>query len=148
MYVQLDDWVLCRIYNKKGKIEKYNSTEDETSSEISKFHDDHHHEIETKPDITGMVVGANDQLYRDTSESMPRLHTSDSSCSEHVLSPDVTCEREVQSEPKWKETLGFDFDFDFNFMEDDNNNNNYLFAPPVQYSMNQISPFQDVFMSL
>lgn len=43
-----------------------------------------------------------DLLYFDTSESLPRLHA-DSSCSEHVLSSDFTCEREVQSQPKWGE---------------------------------------------
>ncbi|KAJ6709347.1 putative proteinC TRANSCRIPTION FACTOR 56 [Salix koriyanagi] len=46
---------------------------------------------------TGTV---NDYMYFDTSDSVPRLHT-DSSCSEHVVSPEFTCE--VQSEPRWKE---------------------------------------------
>ena len=27
--VQLDDWVLCRIYNKKGVIERYDTVDDD-----------------------------------------------------------------------------------------------------------------------
>lgn len=42
------------------------------------------------------------------SDSIPRLNT-DSSCSEHVLSPEFTCEREVQSQPSrmkdWERTF-------------------------------------------
>ncbi|XP_028766004.1 NAC domain-containing protein 2 [Neltuma alba] len=144
--LRLDDWVLCRIYNKKGVIEKYN-TQDQKSSRFSSDVDEH----ETKPEIN-MV--ANDQLYMDTSESVQRLHT-DSSCSEHVVSPDVTCcEKEVQSEPKWNELpLGLKddaFDFELNYM--DNMNSNFTgydaFVPQGQYQMNQLSPLQDMFMYL
>lgn len=91
-----------------------------------------------------------DQFHMDTSESFPRLHT-DSSSSDHVLSPEVTCEKEVQSEAKWND-LDAAFDrLDYfqlgNFMDgfapaDD------PFAPQVQYQMDQLSPLQDMFMYL
>jgi len=144
--LQLDDWVLCRIYNKKGKIEKYNDTKPPMFSEEAQF------ENETKPQIkmNGQDDFRNsDQLYTDTSDSVPRFHT-DSSGSEHVVSPDVTCDKEVQSEPKWNEfVLGPDpvsaFDFQLNLMDDGEDD---PFAPQVQYQMNQLSGWQDVFMYL
>ncbi|KAJ1387794.1 NAC domain [Sesbania bispinosa] len=145
------NWIMheYRLAN-KGKIEKYNSV-GMVDQKVAKFSEEFH---ETKPEIKmyGQDDFRNDQLYMDTSDSVPRLHT-DSSCSEHVVSPDVTCEKEVQSEPKWNELeLGPDpvaggaFDFQLNFM--DNNNMNMaggddLFAP--QFQMN---PWQDMFMYL
>ncbi|KAA8531133.1 hypothetical protein F0562_005842 [Nyssa sinensis] len=57
---------------------------------------------------------------------MPRLHT-DSSCSEHVVSPEFMCE--VQSEPKWDDFEKV-LDYQFNYMNafpDD------PFAPQVQF---------------
>ncbi|KAK7399348.1 hypothetical protein VNO78_10530 [Psophocarpus tetragonolobus] len=115
--LRLDDWVLCRIYNKKGKIEKYNGVE--VAEE----------EHETKPEIN--TYGH--QLYMDTSDSLPRLHT-DSSCSDHVVSPDG----EVQSQPKWNDLqLGPDPlpGFDCHFLDDP-------FAPQLH------SPWQDMFAYL
>lgn len=101
--LQLDDWVLCRIYNKKGTIEKQGQVSNRklNSPEIME---------DTKPDIrapfpdpSSATGTANDYVYFDTSDSVPKLHT-DSSCSEHVVSPEFTCE--VQSEPKWKDWGG------------------------------------------
>ncbi|WOG99685.1 hypothetical protein DCAR_0519039 [Daucus carota subsp. sativus] len=57
---KLDDWVLCRIYNKKGSLEKHNANR----------------------------AAANDMAYLDTSDSVPKLHT-DSSCSEQVVSTEL-----------------------------------------------------------
>ncbi|XP_061360029.1 NAC domain-containing protein 2-like isoform X3 [Gastrolobium bilobum] len=147
--LRLDDWVLCRIYNKKGKVEKYNNTVPKFSGEV---HVNYEHENETKPEIHKF---ANDQLYMDTSDSVPRLHT-DSSCSEHVVSPDVTCDREVQSEPKWNELeLQLDdtlFDFQFNYLDDNNLSVDDPFGTQAQaqaqYQINQLSPLQDMFMFL
>ncbi|KAI4336466.1 hypothetical protein L6164_014989 [Bauhinia variegata] len=145
--LRLDDWVLCRIYNKKGTIEKYGPMD----QKLQKFSDMHEHE--TKPEITmlgqqNMVAPStftSDQLYMDTSDSVPRVHT-DSSSSEHVVSRDITWDREVQSEPKWNELglgLGDAFDFQFNYM--DNLSSDDPFAPgdPAQ-----LSPLQDMFMYL
>lgn len=112
-FFQLDDWVLCRIYNKKGgAIEKHAArAADRKPSLASIFRQPATPDTpEQKPDImpqTSAPLPQQQQQYTDlmcfdTSESLPRLHA-DSSCSEHVLSPDFTCEREVQSQPKWAE---------------------------------------------
>ncbi|XP_027344395.1 protein ATAF2-like [Abrus precatorius] len=128
--LRLDDWVLCRIYNKKGKIEKYNSV-GVMDQKAPKFSDEAQFQHETKPEINmyGHDVLRNDQLYTDTS---------DSSCSEHVVSPDVTCDKEVRSDAKWNDLdfgpdpiLGFDILMDLS--SDD------PFAPQAQYQ-----PWQDM----
>ncbi|KAE9601340.1 hypothetical protein Lal_00023712 [Lupinus albus] len=128
--LRLDDWVLCRIYNKKGKIEKLNCMDQKAavsnvSEEVVQY------ENEMKPEIKNMyghIDFRNDQLHIDTSDSSPMW--------DHVVSPDVTCE----SEPKWKELeLGPTFDFQLNEI---NMPPNDPFAP--QYQMN--SPFHDILM--
>lgn len=92
----------------------------------------------------------NDLLHMDTSDSVPRLQT-DSSCSEHVLSPEITCDKEVQSMPKWNDlgnALNDDYNqFNFNYM-DTNSFQDDPFGPQVQYQMDQLSPYQDLFMIL
>jgi hypothetical protein len=135
--LQLDDWVLCRIYNKRGSVEKYygadqdlrNLTEiDERKPKIM---------VPTKTMIT------DDQIHMDTSDSVPKLHT-DSSCSEHVVSPEFTCEREVQSEAKWSEVdnyFGFNYNMDDGFSDDP-------FGRQLQFQMDQLSPLQDMFAYL
>ncbi|KAL2347179.1 hypothetical protein Fmac_001179 [Flemingia macrophylla] len=142
--LRLDDWVLCRIYNKKGKIEKYNTGAPKVNHEVVLHNFEH--ENETKPEIHALGI---EQLYMDTSDSVPRLHT-DSSCSEHVVSPDVTCEREVQSDPKWND-LGLQledvFDFQFNYL-DNNLSVDDPFATQVHYQIGHLSPLQDMFMYL
>ena len=93
------------------------------------------------PAPTGTV---NDYVYFDTSESVPRLNT-DSSCSEHVVSPEFTCE--VQSEPKWKDwgsTNNNALDFPYNYVDATVDAG---FASQFQ-SNNQLSPLQDMFMYL
>ncbi|KAL6296785.1 hypothetical protein ACE6H2_004927 [Prunus campanulata] len=82
----------------------------------------------------------NDYVYFDTSDSVPRLHT-DSSCSEHVVSPEFTCE--VQSEPRWKEWEKA-LDFNYNYMDTSVENG---FGAQFQ-TVNQMSPLQDIFMYL
>ncbi|XP_030551361.1 NAC domain-containing protein 2-like isoform X3 [Rhodamnia argentea] len=144
---RLDDWVLCRIYNKKGTIEKHFPSTQNKQAEFP--------EMETKPQIV-MPVALNpytppqyghspmttDHMYIDSSESMPRLHT-DSSCSEHVLSPDLSCEKEVQSEAKWddlEKALDFQFSSMDNFLDD-------VFVQG-QFQLDQFSPLQDMSMYL
>lgn len=144
--LRLDDWVLCRIYNKKGRIEKHFSV-DRKLTELSEPEDQ-------KPDIkySGQVMALppvmNDLLHMETSESVPRLQT-DSSCSEHVLSPEVTCDREVESQLNWNNELekynGFGEDYQFNYMDGLGND---PFAPQIQYQMDQLSPWQDMFTLL
>ncbi|KAG2716121.1 hypothetical protein I3843_03G111900 [Carya illinoinensis] len=145
--LRLDDWVLCRLYNKRGTVEKNYATTERKMANLSEID-------EQKPKI--MASGHNniapssmfpgDQLHMDTSESVPRLHT-DTSSSGQVVSPDVTCEKEVQSEAKWEEIQNA-----FNFI-DSFEYNNYMdgfaedpFASQVQYQMDQMSPLQDMFM--
>lgn len=145
--LRLDDWVLCRIYNKKGTLEKYQPLD----QKMEKFAE---MEEEQKPKI--MVSGqnttvtqtmiSNDQLHMDTSDSVPVLHT-DTSCSEQVVSPEVAWEKEVQSEPKWNDNdidNVFDY-FQYNYMDGFAED---PFAPQVQYQMDQLSPLQDMFMYL
>lgn len=148
LILQLDDWVLCRIYNKKGTIEKLQPSSDPVvtrrieSPEIE----------EKKPEIlkSGGVLppapAMTDYMYFDPSDSIPKLHT-DSSCSEQVVSPEFASE--VQSEPKWNEwekSLEFPFYMDTTlsngftqFASNNNNTNN-------NNNNNQMSPLQDMFM--
>ncbi|KAF4355878.1 hypothetical protein CsatB_023231 [Cannabis sativa] len=140
---RLDDWVLCRIYNKKGSIEKnYPATNQVMKTEEFPEIED------TKPHIIPSVLH-NDHFYMDTSDSVPKLHT-DSSGSEHVLSPEFTCDREVQSEPKWNtvsdDVLSNAFDFDFNYM-DGFSDDPFGSQLQIQYSnpMDRLSPLQDMF---
>ncbi|KAG6773487.1 hypothetical protein POTOM_020765 [Populus tomentosa] len=154
--LRLDDWVLCRIYNKKGSIEKHFPADRKSIAKYAEME-------EQKPDInemsgyknggstmgaptTMMMSNSNDLLNMDTSDSTPRLHT-DSSCSEHVLSPELTCEKEVQSQPKpWNDQLDSAFDFNFNYIDDGFQDD--PFASQVQFQMDQLSPLQDMFMYL
>ncbi|KAL6492898.1 No apical meristem (NAM) protein [Orobanche gracilis] len=128
--LRLDDWVLCRIYNKKGTIERQQgqnlASQDRRSGVTS--------EEGTMPVVVtsvpeAMPVVYENFMYLDASDSLPRLHT-DSSCSEHVLSP------EVESAPRlgdWeKSTLDFPFD--------------YIGGASSQFQGNyQMEPMSDVF---
>ncbi|XVF64522.1 hypothetical protein PTKIN_Ptkin09bG0176000 [Pterospermum kingtungense] len=147
--LRLDDWVLCRIYNKKGAIEKRPPQGSVTKKDYETEIEDKKPDIGTlgmdtcglPPAPTGTV---NDYVYFDTSESVPRLHT-DSSCSEHVVSPEFTCE--VQSEPKLKDWGGANnnaLDFPYNYLDATVDTG---FASQFQ-SNNQLSPLQDMFMYL
>ncbi|KAI3464535.1 hypothetical protein Pfo_021198 [Paulownia fortunei] len=109
--LRLDDWVLCRIYNKKGTIERQQQQQQNVSSRnmtsaVTSEEDTKPVILTSVPEASPMVY--DDFVYLDPSDSIPRLHT-DSSCSEHVLSP------EVESAPKlteWeKSTLEFPFHY-------------------------------------
>nr|AOC59207.1 NAC transcription factor 22 [Haloxylon ammodendron] len=143
--LRLDDWVLCRIYNKKGSLEKPNGGVGMKKPEIM--------EGAMGEDPVPAVslphtMSFNDYAPMDTpsdSGQPPLLHTeSTTSCSarEYV----VTCsEREVQSEPKWKKPFDFekalDFPVSFNYGNTMNN-------PFITQDGNQMSPLQDMFMFL
>ncbi|PIN21228.1 hypothetical protein CDL12_06074 [Handroanthus impetiginosus] len=140
--LRLDDWVLCRIYNKKGTLEKhYNVVQ-----EAVQFSDS---ELEEKPKVNSLPYNGmmqapqlltshrmNDHMHVDTSESVPKLHT-DSSSSEHVLSPEF---KEVQSEPKWN-VFQNPLDYQLNYLDSFLNN---PFGSQMQYN-DQNSLFQDTF---
>ncbi|KAG2663379.1 hypothetical protein I3760_16G026500 [Carya illinoinensis] len=139
--LRLDDWVLCRIYNKKGSSEKQQS-QNMNSSAME----------DTKPEIpTGgrttlavhptppVTAKSNDYMYYDTSDSVPRPHT-DSSCSERGVSPEFTCE--VQSEPKyWEKALEFPYSSTMDATFDGG------FGSQFQ-SSNHMSSLQDIFTFL
>ncbi|CAA6660429.1 unnamed protein product [Spirodela intermedia] len=99
--LRLDDWVLCRIYNKKGGADKQMNADRRAAAAASRGP-----LLLPKPEMEGTAAPlqqpASEFLYFD-SDSMPRLHADSSS--EHVLSssPDFTYEREVQSQPRWTE---------------------------------------------
>ncbi|XP_047328150.1 NAC domain-containing protein 2-like [Impatiens glandulifera] len=142
---RLDDWVLCRIYNKKGTIEKHNGLMGQkvlNSSPIEMS------EEEIKPNIKAQLKSSrvfNELAYLDMSDSVPKPNT-ESSCSEHVLSPEVTCDREVESAPKMSEWntvagagAGAPIDFPFDYLDETMD-----LAAEFQ-SNNQMWPMQDMF---
>ncbi|TKY56123.1 NAC domain-containing protein 2 [Spatholobus suberectus] len=133
--LRLDDWVLCRIYNKKGAIEKEQPPSGVRKVERSEMEDE-------KPGVTtrGGVLqpphaaATADCVYFETSDSVPRLHTTDSSCSEHAVSPEFASE--VQSVPKRGN------EFAYNYVD-------ATLGSQFQFQgANQMSPLQDIFMYL
>ncbi|XP_030455149.2 NAC domain-containing protein 2-like [Syzygium oleosum] len=152
--LRLDDWVLCRIYNKKGTIEKKPThvqppqppavpqSVGPAAAAANSFTEQ---EDRKPPVLTGRAAamptlplpppppsGAalNDLVHFDSSDSVPRLHT-DSSCSEHMVTTELACE--VQSEPRWK--TGWESVFDFGYGDSAGGGS-------------QMSPLQDMFMYL
>ncbi|KAJ3671642.1 hypothetical protein LUZ60_007721 [Juncus effusus] len=159
--LRLDDWVLCRIYNKKGVIEKEpaaaapaeeidrkpvgskrprpnpeanpNLIQYPTAMKKEEVIESDLGEIWPQAPPPESVPFNGSMIYFDTSESVPfnnnAYNTGDSSCSEHVLSPDFSpelspeefaCEKEVESQSSnywgdWETTLGFGFNNDSAF---------------------------------
>lgn len=99
--------MLCRIYNKKGTIEKQHQQQSVTSA-VTSDEDTKPVILTSVPEVSPMVY--DDFVYLDTSDSIPRLHT-DSSCSEHVLSP------EVESAPKLSEWEKSAVEFPFSYLD-------------------------------
>ncbi|THU50318.1 hypothetical protein C4D60_Mb06t18940 [Musa balbisiana] len=108
----LDDWVLCRIYNKKGSSgsEKLGNTDGKPVVSRSVWPGPATSPEERKPVLgpyapSPLAHVPAEMVYSFApSDSMPRLHA-DSSCSER---PEFTCEREVQSQPRWRPTTEWD----------------------------------------
>ncbi|CAL4946281.1 unnamed protein product [Urochloa decumbens] len=125
--LRLDDWVLCRIYNKKGGLEKPPVIAGDRKPALAAGVNNNASFAaaaagsppEQKPFVSapgGLPPAFADlaAYYDRPSDSMPRLHA-DSSCSEQVLSPEqpqfASCDREVQSQPKiseWERTFASD----------------------------------------
>lgn len=147
---RLDDWVLCRIYNKKGSAEKQFNVDKKSTPSFS-----YSEPQDQKPEITTNMVtmapppppqlqqksvpssAVTDYLHFDKSESIPRLHT-DSSCSDQVVSTEFPSEKEVQSEPRWSD---WERALDMSYINMDSLGNS-------AYDSNQLSPLQDMFMYL
>lgn len=151
MILQLDDWVLCRIYNKKGTLEKhYNVDEKEVQ-----FSDSEEQKPKVEPQIyttTAMVApqpsqsfasqGMNDYMHFDTSESVPKWQQTDSSSSEHVLSSEFICDKEVESHPKWSEIDSY-LESQLNYMDGFQES---LFNSQMQQQYNEQFPmFPDMY---
>lgn len=148
---RLDDWVLCRIYNKKGQIEKsypMPAVADQSFEDFQEM-EDQKPNIAANPKTTYFSTNDDQNMLSSPgeSDSVPKLHTDSSSSEEHVLSPEmVTCDREVQSHHKNDSFLldnnaFVDFDFSNYHAEDP-------FAPQVEFQMDQLSSFQDMFTFL
>ncbi|KAL7131948.1 hypothetical protein ABFS83_12G039200 [Erythranthe nasuta] len=143
--LRLDDWVLCRIYNKKGTLEKHYNVVDQ---EAVQFSDNE----EQKPNVNTNVFPRNNNPMNneyvnfDTSESTPKLnntYSSTTSSHEHVLSPDF---KEVQSEPKWSEfESNTPFGFQTNYYMDDVFQEDPFAYQTMQYNNEQLSLLQEVF---
>ncbi|KAM1315842.1 hypothetical protein ACFX10_019374 [Malus domestica] len=148
--LRLDDWVLCRIYNKKGTVEnqqpqqqqEQQRTTSHNASSGSEFEDRKPDNLRCPPPPASVVPSrhVSDYVYFDNSDSVPKLHT-DSSCSEQVVSPELACE--VQSEPKWKEWEKA-LEMPYSYMDTTVENG---FGAQFQ-SGNEMSPLQDIFMYL
>jgi hypothetical protein len=157
---RLDEWVLCRIYNKKGSTEKQQNTIIKNENQPADVSFCSAEMEDKKPEglVNHAAVAAaygggippapststvvNDYMYFDKSDLIPRLHT-DSSSSEHVVSPEFTCE--VQSEPNRKD-YGNNYN---NVVEDPYNYIDATLGGDFGYSGNiQMSPLQDMFMYL
>ncbi|XP_047330753.1 NAC domain-containing protein 2-like [Impatiens glandulifera] len=137
--LKLDDWVLCRIYNKKGKIEKHNPTSTKTTQiEIE----------DQKPNIAGKVNGIGSvngwPVIGDSSESIPRANTDSSGSGHWTSSPEFISE--IQSEPTWDE-LEKAMNFGFNYMDTYPDNIFDLTTEMKFQPQDQYFPFQqDMFM--
>ncbi|PKI66869.1 NAC domain-containing protein 2-like [Punica granatum] len=160
--LRLDDWVLCRIYNKKGTIEKRPPPEAPVAAPAA-LQTTSYDELEEdrKPDNLALLGGGygrpamppppatgplGDFMHFDTSDSVPRLHT-DSSCSDHVVSPEFTCE--VQSEPRWRTEWERVLDFSGSGASSFIDSMEFGTGPGQQLpGGNQMSPLQDMFMYL
>ncbi|WCJ44385.1 NAC domain-containing protein 2 [Euphorbia peplus] len=146
--LRLDDWVLCRLYNKKGTLEKQGPQQLLMNRKLEpmEMNEDQKPDIMAPPPVApSPVTGTgNDYVYFDTSDSVPKLHT-DSSCSEHVVSPEFTSE--VQSEPKLKDWGNVNtLDYGYNYFDP---STDISFSSPFQGNGNdQMSPLQDIFMFL
>jgi hypothetical protein len=106
LVVQLDDWVLCRIYNKQGGLQKPPAAVADRKPVFGAAAASS--PPEQKP-FAGCAPPVPAAYYDRPSDSMPWLHA-DSSCSGQVLSPEQQL-AEVQSQPKiteWERTLASD----------------------------------------
>ncbi|XP_078433971.1 NAC domain-containing protein 2-like [Wolffia australiana] len=93
--LRLDDWVLCRIYNKKGGGEKQGGKAQQLVAPKEE------EEVAATAEEAAPPPPA-EFLYFD-SDSMPRMHAESSSDQVPASSPEFAYEREVQSQPRWRD---------------------------------------------
>lgn len=147
--LRLDDWVLCRIYKKKGGGgEKSMKPFGSKFVNPSPTPNTNPNWFEQKPEIfqhlqppaqqQSVPLASSDMFYFDTSESLPRLHADSSCCSEHVRSPEFTCDRgEAESQLAWGSGLGVPV-----------HNGNATASAFGSVSNGLSDPFHDIFMYL
>ncbi|XP_022973177.1 NAC domain-containing protein 2-like [Cucurbita maxima] len=131
---RLDEWVICRIYNKKGCIEKHYQSTDDVEEE------------DEKPNISATMSNNNNMVQIDTSHSVPIMHADSSSGSDPATSPEVTWDKEVQSRPKSGGGGDINF-FEFSYLDSFSAEDN-PFGTQVQFQMDNLSPLQDTFSYL
>lgn len=135
--------MLCRIYNKKGTIEKQGHVSHRKATSLETI-EEKKPEVMAPPPAPSPAAAAgtvNDYVYFDTSDSVPKF--TDSSCSEQVVSPEFTSE--VQSQPKWKDWEPVNaLDYSYNYVDAPMDN---PFASQLSGN-NEMSPLQDMFMYL
>ncbi|KAL9271056.1 ATAF2-like protein [Drosera capensis] len=169
--LRLDDWVLCRIYNKKGRIEKEFAI-DQKALKNSNFSIEFDHYEDQKPDIftpqqnemTTMIRITptrtqpiiNDLLRLEPSESVPvsrtgssdgsgQTHSRDGSASRRVHFSEIVNDMEVQSELRWNE---LEKALDFQFGDMDSFTNDPCAVPAHVQFQDPLSPFNDIFTYL
>ncbi|CAI9106790.1 OLC1v1006009C1 [Oldenlandia corymbosa var. corymbosa] len=108
--LRLDDWVLCRVYNRKGKIEKPQVPieEDEKPLMVAPPLPE-----AAPPAAAAIYAGAADYMCFDPVDLVTKLYTG-SSCSEHVVSPEFSSNCEVKSEPELSDWEKFALNLPFN----------------------------------
>ncbi|EPS62860.1 hypothetical protein M569_11927, partial [Genlisea aurea] len=105
--LRLDDWVLCRIYNKKGTMEKH-YVADHDDSHISDGEEERKPTVVIPPTTLQMQAIRSNDCCPYTSESNPSSHNASSS-SENTSSPDFESEED--------KLLDFDFPMDEGFQD-------------------------------
>ncbi|KAG6513204.1 NAC domain-containing protein 48-like [Zingiber officinale] len=145
--LRLDDWVLCRIYNKKGGSAASDQRGSKMAGSRTIRPGPSSSPEDQKPILMAPPAHVPAELvysFAPSADSMPRLHA-DSSCSEHVLSPEqLACEREVQSQPRWRPS---EWDRPFGLSTASNSVFNQVepgLFPPTGSS----DPFQDILVYL
>ncbi|KAK4371330.1 hypothetical protein RND71_010805 [Anisodus tanguticus] len=154
--LRLDDWVLCRIYNKKGTLEKYYNVDNKENANFGEFEEEIKPKIlpfsQSNEMITQLAPASMpprpqstpaSYFHFETSESMTRMYTTNSSSdSEHVLS---SCDKEVQSAPKWDD-LGNTLDFQLNYLDGLLNDPFETQTQQQNCNIDQFNTFQDMFL--
>lgn len=121
--MQFDDWVLCRIYHKKGAVGKQAKADRKPSGGKNPR--------QARPQLKmGVTEQAStpktEMICFDSFDSLPRL-LGESSGSDHVSSdnvlssPELAGEWEVESQPRWEEDCDdWEKDVGVGFTEEDN----------------------------
>ncbi|XP_074311627.1 NAC transcription factor 32-like [Silene latifolia] len=144
--LRLDDWVLCRIYNKKGIIEKPTPQHcaPEDQKPVVSTHGLNASVGLTTPLLSSMATlppPKSDLMNHNMSSFIPHHHT-DTSESSPLVSPEFMYDKEVQSKAKGNEldrSLGLPFGYMDPFPYDP-------FANPAQFQQDQMSTLHDIFM--